>query len=394
MKILFWVMISLVFYCYLGYPLLLILVSKYVKKTIKKGNKFPTVTIIISVCNEEKTIEHRLRNLFSLDYPREKLKIIIGSDGSTDRTNEIVRSFDDSRIFLIEKSQRRGKIATLNTIVPHADSEILVFADARQFFSIDALRELVSNFSNPKVGCVSGELVFSKQDGATGKGINLYWEYEKFIRSKESQIHSMLGATGAIYAIRRELYTPAPENTVLDDVFIPLKIIEKGYRAIFDEKARAYDEVADNPGEEYRRKVRTLSGNYQIFGMFAHMFNPFQSPIAIQMFSHKFLRVLIPFFMMATFIINLMLIHDPLFRIIITLQVVFYFMATLGLLLRYQKQGVGKVILKVCYIPYVFCLLNFSAFVGFLRFITSKQEVTWEKARGETHFHLKEMHVH
>jgi cellulose synthase/poly-beta-1,6-N-acetylglucosamine synthase-like glycosyltransferase len=309
------------------------------------------------------------------------VEIIIGSDGSKDKTDDIIEHFQNPKIKLITKDIQRGKIAMLNEIVVYAKNDILVFTDARQEFAQDALRALVKNFTDPTVGCVSGELILAKEEGATAKGINLYWNYEKFIRNAESQIHSMLGATGAIYAIRRELYSPAPKDTILDDMFIPLKIIQKGYRAIFDGNAKAFDRPANSPREEYRRKARTLYGNYQIFRMFLGLFNPFKSPIALQLFSHKFLRVVVPFFLIAVFIINFFLRQDNLYARIFSLQVIFYLMAFIGILSRHQKCGILGLVSRMCYIPYVFCLLNFSALIGFFRFVGSRQEVTWSKAR-------------
>ena len=328
-------------------------------------------------------LERKNMNLLSLTYPPEKMEILIGSDGSTDRTNAIVKQCTDPRVHLTESSQRKGKMMTLNSLVARAKNDILVFTDARQEFASNALNELVSNFSDSKIGCVSGELVFSKKEGGTAQGINLYWTYEKFIRQKESNIHSMLGATGAIYAIRRELYTEIPDNIVLDDMFVPFKIIQKGYRAVFDASAKAYDEVADSPREEYRRKARTLFGNYQMFWIFRSMFNPFTSPIAIQFFSHKLLRVLVPFLMIAIYFINWGLMAGRFYAALFILQNVFYGMAVVGGLARHQKYGILKILSKLCYIPYVFCLLNFSALAGFVRFACAKQDITWIKARQE-----------
>ena len=381
MKSIFWALIILIFYCYFGYPLLLFLFAKLFSRPVRKSNFEPSISICMSVCDEEDVIENRIRNILSLDYPPEKLEIIIGSDGSVDKTNEMIRNCRDSRVRLFESQARRGKMATLNEIVRHAKNEIVVFADARQTFAQNAIHELTGNFADVKVGCASGELIFKKGEGATAKGVNLYWEYEKFLRKHESEIHSMIGATGAIYAIRRELYIPPPANTVLDDVFIPLKIVEKGFRAIFDEKAEAYDAAADSPKEEYRRKARTLYGNYQIFFSLPWIFNPLKSPIALQVFSHKFLRVMIPFFLIIIFLMNIFWLSEKVFSTIFLLQVVFYGMAFVGALLRYNEKGFLKVMSKVCYIPYVFCLLNFSALAGFFRFLGAKQDITWEKAR-------------
>ncbi|OGX26082.1 MAG: hypothetical protein A3D10_06645 [Omnitrophica WOR_2 bacterium RIFCSPHIGHO2_02_FULL_48_11] len=380
----FWISIFLVFYCYLGYPVALKLMALFLKRAVKRAEFYPKVSIILSLWNEADVIEAKIKNLLSLDYPAEHLEIWAGSDGSTDRTVEIIKQFSDPRVHLLEQRQRQGKAQTINALLKCVKSDIVIFTDARQPFAKNALKELVQNFSDPTVGCVSGELVFSPREGATARGISLYWKYEKFIRAEESKIHSMLGATGAIYAIRRELFTEIPEKVVLDDMFVPLKIIEKGFRAIFDEQAKAYDEVADQPREEYRRKARTLYGNYQIFFLLPQMFNPLRSPVALQLFSHKFLRVVAPILLGMVFLINIFLADQPIYAVTLILQMIFYLLALIGGLARHQKHGILKGILKICYIPYVFCLLNFSALAGLLRFMSDKQDAAWQKARDNT----------
>jgi len=380
----FWFIFTLILYCYFFYPCILYVIARYQKLPLEKRGDFePSVSIVLSVWNEEDVIRQKIENLLSLDYPHEKIEIIIGSDGSTDRTDAIIEEFHEKRVSLVKNTSRRGKMVTINELIKRAKSEIIVFTDARQKFDANVIKRLIGNFTDAKVGCVSGELMFSKKDDATAKGINLYWSYEKFIRRVESDIHSMLGATGAIYAIRKELYVPIPNNVILDDMFVPLKIIQKGYRAIFDSSAKAYDEVADNPREEHRRKARTLFGNYQIFWIFRSMFIPFKSPIAIQLFSHKFLRVIVPFLMIALFVINWFLIKGEVYRFIFILQVSFYVMAIIGGLARNQNYGILKIISKICYVPYVFCLLNLSALAGFLRFARARQGVVWDKARDK-----------
>jgi len=381
MEFILWTSIVLIIYCYFGYPFLIFFVAKFFKRSVAKKKFSPTVSIVLSVYDEEDFIKQKMENLLAVDYPPDKIEFLVGSDGSMDKTNEIIKSFDDPRIHFIEKHERNGKMMVVNQLVKAAKNEIIVGTDARQNFARDAVKELVANFSDPKVGCVSGELLLSSKEGGTAKGINLYWNYEKFIRGQESQVHSMLGATGAIYAFRRELFTEIPKDVVLDDMFVPLKIIQKGFRAIFDDDAKAYDEVADSPREEHRRKARTLYGNYQIFQIFFTMFNPSRSPIAIQLFSHKFLRTIIPFLMIFVFFINGALIGASFYGVLFVVQIIFYGMAGVGVLARHNKYVILAPISRICYIPYVFCLLNFSALSGFLRFIGSKQEITWEKAK-------------
>jgi poly-beta-1,6-N-acetyl-D-glucosamine synthase len=382
MTILIYILCALVIYCYLGYPFLIYLFSKCAPNPVYKSPIYPTVSVIISAYNEEDVIQRKLNNLLNMDYPFEKMEIRIASDGSSDRTNEIIKGFHDPRLHFTVHNQRQGKILTIAELVRQSKSEIIVFNDARQILDRDAINRLVENFADDKVGCVSGELIFNAKEGGTAQGINLYWKYEKFIRFCEAQVHSMMGATGAIYAIRRELFVPGPSHIVLDDMYVPFKIIEQGYRAIWVDTAFAYDNVADTPQEEYRRKTRTLFGNYQIFLFFPGLFNPLKSPIAIQLFSHKFLRVIIPFILIAIFILTCIVSYENLqFIHLLTLQIIFYVMAAIGALVCHSQDKVMKLISKVCYIPYVFCLLNFTALIGFFRFIKSKQEGIWEKAR-------------
>jgi cellulose synthase/poly-beta-1,6-N-acetylglucosamine synthase-like glycosyltransferase len=389
----FWTSLALLLYCYIGYPLLLWVASSLYSRPVRKAQIKAGVSVVIAVWNEADVIEGKLNNLVSLDYPTGDCEILIGSDGSADQTNEIVERFVRNYrkaapenmtlpvIRFFPFTERRGKMAVLNDLLESAQHDIVVFTDARQVFAPDAIRQLVDNFSDPAVGCVSGELEFSSKDGATAKGINLYWSYEKFMRRLESAIHSMLGATGAIYAIRRDLFSPLPPNAVLDDMITPLRIIAKGYRAVFDGSAKAFDEVADNPKEESRRKGRTLYGNYQLFTMMPQVFNPFSSPIALQMVSHKLLRILAPFLLMGVFVSNIFLAGNTLYAFLLVLQCLFYVLALAGSWSSSKTSGLGRIGGRVCYIPYVFCLLNFSALGGLYKFLFFRQSVLWDKAR-------------
>jgi len=383
MIILFWTLLGLIFYCYLGYPLLICLWARFFSKSVYKSAIFPSVSIIIAAHNEEDVIKAKLDNLFVLDYPKDQIEILIGSDASTDKTNQIIQNYQDPRLHVFINPQRRGKMMTVNDLVLQSKHEIIFFNDARQHFDKNALKNLIQNFADPSVGCASGELLFIKAEGGTAQGVNLYWEYEKFIRFHEARVHSMMGATGAIYAIRKSLYVPAPAAVVLDDMFIPFKIIEKGYRAIFEETSLAFDNAANSATEEYSRKARTLYGNYQIFSLFPGLFNPMKSPISIQLFSHKFLRVMVPFLMLILLPLNFLMIDEGLYKLIFSFQIIFYAAAFIGALSRGKRAGIFKAISNLCIVPYIFCLLNFAALAGFFRFIRAKQDIAWEKAREQ-----------
>jgi len=381
----FWVSMGLILYCYFGYPILIFIVSLFLRRPIlKKTEGFPSLSIILSVWNEADVIESKLVNLLSLDYPADQIEFLVGSDHSTDGTDAILAGFSDPRLRILTGNERQGKMAMLNELAALAKNEIIVFTDARQIFARDALRQLAGNFEDPAVGCVSGELEFlPEKEGSTARGVDLYWRYEKFLRARESRIHSMLGATGAIYAIRRSLYMPLPESVILDDMFIPLHIILKGFRAVFDGSAKAYDRVAHDPGEEFRRKVRTLSGNYQILALMPQMFNPMRSPVAFQLWSHKLLRLMVPFLMMAILVANYFLMDRPAYLFIFLMQMAFYLLALIEWLAKDKNYDILDRLKKIATIPYVFCLLNLAALIGFWRFITRRQCVTWEKARRQ-----------
>jgi cellulose synthase/poly-beta-1,6-N-acetylglucosamine synthase-like glycosyltransferase len=373
-KFIFWFSLIMMFYTYIGYPVLITILAKFKrKKLLPELSEYPRVSIIIPVFNEEDVIQRKIESCLGINYPKEKIEILIGSDGSTDRTNRIVESYINKGIRLFFNKERRGKPYTINKLVRVSTAEILFFSDARQLIDKDALIKLVRNFQDLKVGCVSGELIYSKTRSITSKGLGIYWKYEKYLRKKESDIYSMIGATGAIYACRKELFEPIPEDIVLDDVYTPLVVVKKGYRAIFEREALAYDDISETSRQEYRRKKRTLYGNYQIFFRMSYMLNPFKSKLAFQIISHKLFRVIMPFFMVSCFLSNLRLSTLPFYNILFVAHSFFYIIALTEALFRAKLKTFG--------IPYYFCLLNFSALAGLWNFLFNRQNIKWEKVR-------------
>jgi biofilm PGA synthesis N-glycosyltransferase PgaC len=267
----------------------------------------------------------------------------------------------------------------INKMAKDALGEIYVFADARQRFEKNAISELVRCFADPAVGAVSGELVLEDRDAGAGRGIGLYWRYEKAMRRMESAVGSMLGATGAIYAVRKEHFHYLPENIILDDLYTPFNAIVVGQRAIFEPAARAYDLVVASVNKEFTRKVRTLVGNFQIFAVFPEAFNPFKSRIALQLFSHKFLRLMVPYALVLFFISGISLSSvNPFCLLASILQLIFYILAWIGQ--RLEKSGrhiTGP--LRLAYIPYEFCVLNLAAVVALKRYLAGQVEVAWQK---------------
>ena len=379
LEIVFWFLVGTVFYTYAGYPLILFLVSSFSRKPVVKEKYEPTVSIVVSVYNEEKTIEQKLQNLLELDYPEEKLEILVGSDGASDKTDQIISKFHSSRIRFYRFVANFGKPLVLNELVKEAHGSVIVFTDARQSLDRQAVKTLVKNFSDPRIGCVSGELYFrSETSGSVEEGMDVYWRYEKFLRKHESRIGSMLGATGALYAVLRNLIPVLPAKILVDDMYIPLAVVKKGYRAIFENEAYVYDRPSTRPAEEFKRKVRTLAGNYQIFSHFARLLIPFLSPVGWQLFSHKFLRLMIPFCLIGIFFTNIFLLQVPFYKILFGLQIFFYILAIveqIAITSGRTKKGAG-------YLPYMFCLLNYCAFAGFVHFMSRKQaqNAAWTRA--------------
>jgi len=376
MKILFWLSAIIIIYTYIGYPILVYLLSLLYKKPLKGKYIYPELSILIAAYNEEKNIENKIKSLLEIDYPEERFELLIGSDGSTDRTYEIASKYINGKVKLFRNLNRQGKPSMLNLLAANAKGEILVFTDARQRLDKNALKELVKHFGDGRVGSVSSSLFYENEnhDNKTGAGIGLYWKYEKFIRKSESRMGSMLGATGALYAIRRELFPKLPNNLILDDVFIPMKIVERGLRAIFDKKAKIYDRVFNDPKEEFFRRARTLAGNYQLFYYFRSLFNPFKGKISWQFFSHKFLRLMVPFFLVLLFASNIFLTASKFYLIMFMLQVTFYASGLLGLLFKRK--------IKILDVPYMFCVMNSAAVVGLYELLMHKQNALWRKAEA------------
>jgi poly-beta-1,6-N-acetyl-D-glucosamine synthase len=305
MKGVFWVSVSFVLYVYAGYPLLLALVRRRGWKAVRKSFHEPPVTIVIAAYNEAERIDRKLRNCLELDYPRAKLQIIVSLDGPTDGTEFLVWRYARQGVEMVHSKQHLGKPHALNSGMRRATGEIVVFADARQIFDRQAVRRLVENFADPSVGAVSGELVLVNENRSeTATDIGLYWKYEKWIRAMESDVHSVIGATGAIYAIRRQFYSELPAGTLLDDVVTPMTIVLGGRRVVFEPAAKAFDAPSCCPKAEFSRKVRTLAGNYQLLGHMPQLLAPWKNPVFWQFCSHKIGRLAVPYLLVLIFISN------------------------------------------------------------------------------------------
>jgi len=376
-SLLLWVSVLLLGYTFLAYPSFMLAWALLRSRPPRPQGAEPTVSVLIVAHNEFATITSRLENLLSLDYPRHRLDILVGSDGSTDGTAERVRAHEKLGVQVIAFDARRGKAAVLNDLVPKASGEIVVFADARQRFETGALRALVAPFGDPRVGAVSGELILTDNAEGTsfGEGVRFYWQYEKFIRRNEGRADSTLRATGAIYAIRRDLFEPIPDDTILDDVLIPVRIASRGYRVLFEPAARAYDRAAGTAAEELARKIRTIAGNFQLLAREHWLLNPFRNRLWFQTVSHIGLRLLTPLLLVVALSTNLLLVARPFYRWAFVAQILFYTAAVLGYALSNARRRIPLLI-----VPYVLCLLSWATVLAFLRFVTGRQPVKWEKA--------------
>jgi cellulose synthase/poly-beta-1,6-N-acetylglucosamine synthase-like glycosyltransferase len=374
--VVFWSSALLLGYVYVGYPVLIWVWAALRARPARRAREEPEVSVLIVVHNEAAHITGRLENLLALDYPSDRLEIVLASDGSTDATVELARAWEPAGVTVIAFETRRGKPAVLNDLVPKARGEIVVLADARQRFDRGVIRALVGRFSDPGVGAVSGELVLTTGEGtALGQGVGFYWLYEKFIRRHESAADSTVGATGALYAIRQELFESIPEDTILDDVLIPLRITRRGYRVLFEPAACAWDRVSARAQEELARKIRTLAGNFQLFARERWLLRPRHNRLWLQTVSHKGLRLLTPLFHATAIAANLPMAGSRPYRDALLVQAIFYAAALGGYGLRNAKRP--SPLLSV---PYAVCLLNWATVVGFLRFIAGRQRVTWDKS--------------
>ena len=367
--------IALLIYTYLGYPIIVFLLSKVVKHKINKDDLFcPKVSVIIVVYNGEKYLEKKINNILTCNYPAENIELLIISDGSTDDTNNILHEYSyriKSKIF----KERRGKAACLNDAVNYSTNEYIVFADVRQKFDEDTIINLISPLANETVGAVSGELVFIDDDhNSFSKGIDAYWRYEKFIRNSEAKIHSVIGVTGAVYSIKKSLYKPIPKGVILDDVLIPMQVVLSGYRVLFEATAIAYDVPSNDTVNEKRRKIRTLAGNYQLVSINPSLLNPIKNKLFIQFISHKMLRLLAPFFMLSLFISNIYLFNEGWFYKLTLLSQIF--MYTVSILTHYgfrEKLG-SNILLRM---TNTFVILNWYSFLALIEYIKGKKTHLW-----------------
>lgn len=373
----FWLVSALLLYIYLGYPPLVALWARLRPRRVRCASIFPDVSLLIVAHNEEATLSPKLESCLAQDYPADRLRLLVASDGSTDGTDHVVESFAGRGVHLVTFPSRRGKASVLNDVVPSLPGDIVVLSDARQPYAPDAVRRLVEHFADPTVGAVSGNLNLLGEDGTpVGQGLGLYWRYEKWIRRSESLVHSTAGATGAIYAIRRSLFRPIPADTLLDDVRIPLDVVRQGHRVVFAADAIAYDQVSTSRRQEFVRKVRTITGTFQILARERWLWNPIQNPIWFQTLSHKASRLASPVCLVALLALNVALAsRSLLYAATLAGQMAFYLAGLTGFFM--ERIGRRNRLMTACY---VFLVLNLATVVSLYRFVTRPPAATWERS--------------
>ncbi|HZW32270.1 MAG TPA: glycosyltransferase family 2 protein [Isosphaeraceae bacterium] len=379
--LIFWACLALVTYAYVGYPLLIWGLSRVVHRPAvpPAGDdaELPMVSLLIAAHNEEAVIEDRLRNALAMDYPPAKLEVVVSSDGSTDRTTEIVRRYAGRDVRLLDYVRRRGKAAVLNASVPELRGEIVMFSDANTQFDAAAARKLVRWLRDPEVGAACGEMVLA--DPRTGKNAeSLYWKYETFLKQCEGRLGALLGASGGIYAIRKGVFTPIPEGTILDDFVIPLLAkLRHGTAIVYDSEAVAYEETAPELGSEFRRRCRIGAGGFQSLGLLWGLLHPRWGWTALAFASHKILRWLCPFFLIGLLVSNLVLVlsdSDSSYPAALAAQLAFYAISAVMAVVPARFR-----ILKPLRLATMFTGMNLALLLGFWKWLRGSQQGVWQR---------------
>ncbi|HNF35798.1 MAG TPA: glycosyltransferase family 2 protein [Anaerolineales bacterium] len=385
--------LGLLLYIYVGYPLIIVVLSKYRRQPIVKTGTLPTATIVIPAHNEEAVINQKLDNILSLDYPRELLQIIVCDDASDDRTAEIIRTYASKGIQLSEGA-RAGKVGALNRALGLATGQIYVITDADTILNQNSLRELLVNFSDEKVGCVVAQTrMMSSNEQETSESGGLYWRYEALIRQKESDLHSTVAATGHLMALRHEIMQPIPSNVILDDFYLAMMTISQGYRVISEPKSVVWERPTNTMGDDINRRRRLTAGRYQMVFMSREYLPKLSSLLRFQVISHKFLRLAIPHLMILALLTNILLVAllpalslSPLANATLIalaiLQGIFYGLALLGAVLSNTPLKKSKVF-KIFMLPYFLCATNFASIAGLLWYFSGQHTVLWQQAKRQ-----------
>lgn len=381
LEIIFIANVFLIFYCYILYPLSLRIISVFYKLPVRLLTNTPTVSIAISAYNEASVIKKNIENKLKLNYSaNNNLEIIVVSDASDDGTDEVVKEFIKDGVIFIRQEIRQGKTAALNKAVAVAKGEIICFADANSIWEENALIKIVRNFADISVGYVTGKMIYMNSDGnIIGDGCSSYMKYENKLRKLETQVGSIVGVDGGIDAVRKGLYEPMNPD-LLPDFILPLKVIEKGYRVIYEPEAILKEVSLDNTRDEFKMRVRVILRSLHALWNMKHLLNPFKFKVfAWQLFSHKVLRYFVWLFMISAFVLNILLYnHRQLYRLMLYLQIIFYFVVVIGYIFEKKNQKINR----ITYIAYYFFLVNLSCAVAFFKFLRGQNTVIWQPRKG------------
>jgi len=383
MELFFWLALALVFYTYLGYGLVLFVLVRlkriFVRKKPFDTSFEPDVTLVIPAYNEQDYIAEKAQNSLELEYPKEKLRILFITDGSTDQTAEILRGIEGVEV--THEDIRAGKSAAENRAMTMVSSPIVVFCDANTYLNPACIRNLVRHYTDPKVGAVSGEKrVLSKgKDTASAAGEGLYWKYESTLKKWDSELYTIVGAAGELISFRSELVEDLEQDTILDDFMQTMRICKQGYRVKYEPESFAAETASDNVKEELKRKVRIAAGGWQSMSRLLPILFPLPNPVlTFQYISHRVLRWSISALALPLIFIANFLIMDvaPIYTYLFYAQIAFYALALLGWFLENREIRV-----KALFVPYYFLMMNYAVFAGFFRWLKGSQKATWERAK-------------
>ena len=386
MIIAYWISLFIVTYTFVGYGFLLFFLIKlkrlFVKKRVFNNDiEFPTVTILVAAYNEEDIIQEKVKNTLELDYPKEKLQIIFITDGSSDSTPERIKPY--SEIFLMHENIRTGKMAAIKRAIPQVKNEVIVFTDANTFLNQQAIKQLVKHYQNEKVGAVAGEkrIMVEELADASSAGEGFYWKYESYLKKWDYELYSNVGAAGELFSIRAKLYQPVESDSIIDDHMIAMRIAENGYIIAYEAEAYAMETASANTKEELKRKIRIAAGGLQSTLRLKKAANPFYYPIlTFQYISHRVLRwTITPFLLIAAFILNIFIVLNTdiiLYDILLIAQIIFYLLSLAGWF--FESKNIK---IKVFFIPYYFCVMNYAVIAGIFRYIGKNQSAAWEKSK-------------
>lgn len=390
LKILFWTLLFIIFYTYVGYGILLYFIIK-IRRIFKIGKKTkvdtsyePEVTLFIAAYNEKDYVEAKMKNTLSLDYPKDKLNVVWVTDGSDDGTPDMIRKYEGATVHHLD--ERNGKIGAMNRGMDFVKTPIVIFSDANTNLGKESIRRIVNLFSNPKVGCVSGEkrIINKESDVASGAGEGIYWKYESTLKKWDAELYSVVGAAGELFAIRTELYRHVEKDTLLDDFIISLRVAQEGYTIQYDPEAYAIESASANVKEELKRKIRISAGGIQSVVRLSSLLNVFKyGTLSFQYISHRVLRwtltplclvLLIP--ILTVLALNEGIMEFGLYATLFWLQALFYAGALIGWFLENIS-----IKIKLLFVPYYFFIMNLSVVLGFFRYMKKTQSVNWERAQ-------------